>query len=103
MGEIFDSLLSSTRHLTTRPFLHIRRKSNLIGFRKFKVALVYIVDMPGNGKEMITLALDVGGTGVKGCLLNEAGRPITPRERLETPNPATPDAVIEVLDNLAKN
>jgi polyphosphate glucokinase len=59
--------------------------------------------MSGNGKEMITLALDVGGTGVKGCLLNEAGRPITPRERFETPDPATPDAVIEVLDNLARN
>jgi polyphosphate glucokinase len=59
--------------------------------------------MASNGKELITLALDVGGTGVKGCLLNEAGRPVTPRERYETPNPATPEAIIEVLDILAKN
>jgi len=59
--------------------------------------------MPSNEKGLITLALDVGGTGVKGCLLNEAGRPITPRERFETPNPATPEAVIEVLDTLVGN
>jgi len=52
---------------------------------------------------MITLALDVGGTGVKGCLLNEAGRPITSRERFETPNPATPEAIIEIFDTLARN
>jgi len=59
--------------------------------------------MPSSGNDMITLALDVGGTGLKGCLLNELGRPITPRERFETPNPATPEAVIEVLDIVAKN
>jgi polyphosphate glucokinase len=59
--------------------------------------------MAANGKEMVTLALDVGGTGVKGCLLNEAGRPITPRERFETPDPATPDAIIQIFDTLARN
>jgi len=59
--------------------------------------------MAANGKDMITLALDVGGTGVKGCLLNEAGRPITSRERFETPNPATPEAIIEIFDTLARN
>ena len=36
-------------------------------------------------------------------MLNQAGRPITPRERFETPNPATPEAVIEVLDTLVGN
>jgi polyphosphate glucokinase len=59
--------------------------------------------MAANGKEMVTLALDVGGTGVKGCLLNEAGRPITPRERFETPDPATPGAIIQIFDTLASN
>lgn len=59
--------------------------------------------MAANGKEMVTLALDVGGTGVKGCLLNEAGRPITARERFETPNPATPEAIIELFDTLARD
>jgi polyphosphate glucokinase len=59
--------------------------------------------MPSNGQKVITLALDVGGTGVKGCLLNALGRPITPRERFETPNPATPDAIIEVFDSVASN
>jgi polyphosphate glucokinase len=59
--------------------------------------------MAENGKELITLALDVGGTGVKGCLLNQAGRPITARARFETPNPATPDAIIEIFDALARD
>lgn len=58
--------------------------------------------MPSKGTEEITLALDVGGTGVKGCLLNGTGKPITRRERFETPDPATPANIIRVLDVLVK-
>jgi len=50
--------------------------------------------------DAITLALDVGGTGVKGCLLNPQGKPISERLRYETPNPATPDAVLSLLDEI---
>jgi len=53
--------------------------------------------------DAITLALDVGGTGIKGCLLNGKGRPISERLRHETPNPATPDAVLAVMDEIANN
>lgn len=53
--------------------------------------------------EVITLALDVGGTGIKGCLLNEKGRPISERLRHETPNPATPDAVLAIMDEIINN
>jgi polyphosphate glucokinase len=48
----------------------------------------------------ITLTLDVGGTGIKGCLLNPQGKPITERQRYETPNPATPDAVLTIMDEI---
>lgn len=48
----------------------------------------------------VTLALDVGGTGIKGCLLNPQGKPTTERLRYETPNPATPEAVLAVMDEV---
>jgi polyphosphate glucokinase len=50
--------------------------------------------------DAITLALDVGGTGIKGCLLNPQGKPVSERLRYETPNPATPDAVLSLLDEI---
>lgn len=48
----------------------------------------------------VTLAVDVGGTGVKIILLNPSGKPISERQRAETPQPATPDAILQVLDHL---
>jgi polyphosphate glucokinase len=51
--------------------------------------------------DKITLAVDVGGTGVKAILLNGKGRPICERERTETPRPATPAAVLDVMDAIA--
>jgi polyphosphate glucokinase len=48
----------------------------------------------------ITLAIDVGGTGVKIILLNPSGKPISERQRADTPQPATPEAILQVLDNL---
>lgn len=53
-------------------------------------------------QDPITLAIDVGGTGVKVMLLNAAGKPISDRQRAETPKPATPDAVLQVLDSLIR-
>lgn len=49
----------------------------------------------------VTLAIDVGGTGIKGLLLNARGKPIGERIRVETPHPATPEAVLNVLDVIA--
>jgi polyphosphate glucokinase len=48
----------------------------------------------------VTLAIDVGGTGIKVLLLNAAGKPISERQRADTPQPATPEAVLQVLDRL---
>lgn len=53
-------------------------------------------------KDPITLALDVGGTGIKGMLLNGRGKPVSERERFETPVPATPAAVFRVMDEIVE-
>ncbi|MEO1622393.1 MAG: ROK family protein [Cyanobacteria bacterium J06632_3] len=50
---------------------------------------------------LITLAVDIGGSGVKALLLNEKGDPVDERDRIKTPKPATPDAVMSVLKELA--
>ncbi len=57
---------------------------------------------PQNGS-VTTLAIDVGGTGVKGILLDSRGKPISERQRINTPRPATPAAVLKVMDTIANN
>lgn len=49
---------------------------------------------------MKTLAVDIGGSGIKVLVLNEAGEPLSERDRIKTPKPATPEAVMEVLRTL---
>ena len=61
--------------------------------------------MPSPNKpndKLYTLAIDVGGTGIKGLLLDPRGKPASERERYDTPNPATPEAMLEVMDVIAK-
>ncbi|MEL7523969.1 MAG: ROK family protein, partial [Cyanobacteria bacterium J06553_1] len=53
-------------------------------------------------KTLKTLAVDIGGSGTKVMVLNEKGEPLGERSRLKTPKPATPDAVIAVIEELAK-
>src|SRR5687767_3153784 len=50
-----------------------------------------------------TLAIDIGGTGLKALLLDPKGAPLTERLRVETPRPATPNAVVEKVVELVKN
>lgn len=50
----------------------------------------------------ITLAIDIGGSGVKIMLLDWNSKPISERLRVPTPQPPTPDNVIEALDSLRK-
>jgi polyphosphate glucokinase len=47
-----------------------------------------------------TLAIDIGGTGLKALILDIAGTALTERARIETPQPATPDAVLSTLFQL---
>lgn len=42
--------------------------------------------------------IDIGGSGIKGALVDtETGRLVTPRTRVRTPNPSTPEAVAAVV------
>ncbi|MBO5566849.1 MAG: ROK family protein [Succinivibrio sp.] len=52
---------------------------------------------------MEILGVDIGGTGIKGAVVDtKTGELITERLRIETPHPATPDAVAETLKELVK-
>ena len=55
----------------------------------------------GEPKGPITLALDIGGTGLKAGLLDADGAMIGTRARVETPHPAPPGAVVPALVGLA--
>lgn len=44
-----------------------------------------------------TLCIDVGGTGIKAIVLDSEGKPLNERLRVETPRPATTDAVLGVI------
>lgn len=48
-----------------------------------------------------TLAVDIGGSGIKVLVLDEQGQPLGVRDRIKTPDPATPEAVIAVIEQLA--
>lgn len=49
-----------------------------------------------------TLAVDIGGTGIKTIILDPEGKPLTQRARIPTPARATPKKVISIIDELAK-
>jgi polyphosphate glucokinase len=49
-----------------------------------------------------TMAVDIGGSGVKTMLLDEAGKPLTDRLRAKTPNPSTPKAITKIIADFAK-
>jgi polyphosphate glucokinase len=50
-----------------------------------------------------TLAVDVGGTGIKAIILDSNGKPMTERARLPTPSNATPEQVLGIIEELAKS
>jgi polyphosphate glucokinase len=47
-----------------------------------------------------TLCIDIGGTGLKALIVSPLGKPRTERVRVETPRPATPQAVLRDLEKL---
>ncbi len=58
---------------------------------------------PDQGSESVrTLAVDIGGSGIKTIVLDASGKPVTTRSRVDTPQPATPDAVLAAITDLAK-
>jgi polyphosphate glucokinase len=55
---------------------------------------------PAHASQPITLAIDIGGTGLKVMTLDADARPISDRVRTETPVKPTPDRVLEQLEKL---
>jgi polyphosphate glucokinase len=55
-----------------------------------------------NGNKARTLAVDVGGTGVKAMVLDGQGKPLSQRARIATPKHATPKSLLGVIRKLAK-
>jgi polyphosphate glucokinase len=47
-----------------------------------------------------TLAIDIGGTGLKAMVLDPVGKELSERVRVPTPRPATPSAVLGALKGL---
>ena len=58
--------------------------------------------MNNSDRELHTLAVDIGGSGIKAMVLDEKGNSITDRLRIDTPDPATPTAVMGVICTLAE-
>ncbi len=52
---------------------------------------------------LITLAIDIGGSGIKGILLDQSGQPVTDRIRIITPQPATPQLILPIISEIATN
>ena len=53
-------------------------------------------------KPIVTLAVDVGGTGIKAAALDEKGKMVSQRQKIKTPHNATPKKVIAIIQELAK-
>lgn len=53
---------------------------------------------------MEVLGIDIGGSGIKGAIVEtETGALVQERFRIETPQPATPDAMVETIARIAEH
>jgi polyphosphate glucokinase len=57
---------------------------------------------PSATKAPITLAVDIGGTGIKAAALDKNGKMVSERQKIKTPKNATPKKVIATIAKLAK-
>ena len=53
-------------------------------------------------RKPFTLAIDIGGTGIKAEKLDASGKPITERTKQATPKNATPKKVVKIIGEFAK-
>ena len=51
---------------------------------------------------MRILSIDIGGTGLKASVIDEKGKMLAPRQRLETPHPCPPALLLKMVGELAK-
>ena len=54
------------------------------------------------GGQPRTLAIDIGGTGIKGSVLDREGRMLHDRVRIKTPKSLTPAKLVELIATLAR-
>jgi polyphosphate glucokinase len=47
-----------------------------------------------------TLAIDIGGTGLKASVLDDTGKMLAKRRRIPTPDPCPPDKLVKALEGL---
>ncbi len=57
---------------------------------------------PKSGPGIRTLAIDIGGTGLKASVLDEEGKMLVDRVRVETPVGSPPDGIVEALAKLVE-
>src|SRR5437870_1922937 len=55
-----------------------------------------------DGKHPATLAIDIGGSGLKVTVLDPSGSMLVERVRVETPRPITPPILVDTLAELVK-
>jgi polyphosphate glucokinase len=51
---------------------------------------------------MKTLAIDIGGSGIKATILDENGTMLVERVRVETPRPAMPETIVSTIDEIVR-
>ncbi len=56
---------------------------------------------PAPASPVRTLAVDIGGAGIKTMVLDAKGKPVTERRRVPTPKPSTPTAVLRAVTEAA--
>src|SRR6478736_5759302 len=56
---------------------------------------------PSTPDNLRTLAIDIGGTGIKMIVLDADAKPVNERARTLTPKPATPEALLAVIKLMA--
>jgi polyphosphate glucokinase len=56
-----------------------------------------------SGPRPRTLAIDIGGSGLKALVLDAAGKPVTDRVRVPTQYPCTPDRLVKALVELVQD
>jgi len=59
-----------------------------------------LLRLRGSGSSLHTLCIDIGGTGIKMIVLDPEGNPLNERARELTPKPATPEAMLEVMQGM---
>jgi len=60
------------------------------------------VAKPQDWRRLTTLAIDIGGTGLKMMALDSSGQPISERLRIPTPSPASPQKMLSAMDVMKK-